>query len=117
MENEKLQILKMVQEGKVSPEEASKLLQAVGEKPAAPISTDSSRWMRIKVWEEGKQKVNVNLPMALVEAALSMGLKFVPEEQLKGVDIDMLIQAVRSGFVGKLIEVDDEDTKVEISVE
>lgn len=119
MENEKLQILKMVQEGKINADEAAKLLQAVDTKPvnAAVVGSAGARWLRVRVQEEGRQVVNVNLPMTLVEVALSMGIKFVPQEHLKNIDINALLEAVKQGLTGKIVEIDDGGTKVDITVE
>lgn len=118
MENEKLQILKMVQEGKITPEEAARLLQAVDSKPAVTTtSSGNGKWIRIRVQEHGRQIVNVNLPLSLVEVAISMGLKFVPEEELRGVDVNALMEAIRQGVTGKIVEIDADEHKVEIIVE
>ncbi|KAF0195359.1 MAG: hypothetical protein FD169_1449 [Bacillota bacterium] len=114
-----MQILKMVQEGKVTAEEAAKLLQAVDAKPANTTSTSSigARWLRVRVQEAGRQVVNVNLPMTIVEVALSMGVKFIPQEHLKDIDLNALLDAVKQGLTGKIVEVDDGDSKVEIIIE
>ncbi|MBS3986116.1 MAG: hypothetical protein KGZ66_11015 [Selenomonadales bacterium] len=122
MENEKLQILKLVQEGKVTPDEATKLLQALEGKSAdssadSAVSTGGSKLLRIRVTEAKGTKVNVNVPMSLVEAAVAIGVKFIPEEELRGVDLSAVIEAIKQGVTGKIVEVDSEEAKVEISVE
>lgn len=119
MEMERLQILKMVQEGKINAEEAAKLLQVVDTKPAnaSSASTTGARWLRVRVQEAGRQVVNVNLPMTIVEVALNMGVKFIPQEHLKDIDLASLLEAVKQGLTGKIVEVDDGDSKVEIIVE
>ena len=118
MENERLQILKLVQEGKVTPDEATKLLQALeGKGGESAVATGSGKLLRIRVTEGGGTKVNVNLPMSLVEAAVAIGVKFVPEEELRGIDINALLEAIRQGVTGKIVEVDSEEAKVEIYVE
>lgn len=118
MEGEKLQILKMVQEGKVTPAEATRLLQALDSKaPVASSPSGSGKWIRIRVQEQGRQMVNINLPLSLVEVAVSMGLKFVPQEELRGVDVNALMDAIKQGVTGKIVEVDADDHKVEIIVE
>ncbi len=65
----------------------------------------------------GKHKVNVNIPMGLVNVGLKMGARFAPE--MEGIDIDQLTQLIRSGATGKLIEVEDstDSERVEIFVE
>ena len=118
MENERLQILKLVQEGKVTPDEATKLLHALeGKGGESAVATGSGKLLRIRVTEGGGTKVNVNLPMSLVEAAVAIGVKFVPEEELRGIDINALLEAIRQGVTGKIVEVDSEEAKVEIYVE
>jgi len=118
VENERLQILKLVQEGKVTPDEATKLLQALeGKGGESAVATGSGKLLRIRVTEGRGTKVNVNLPMSLVEAAVAIGVKFVPEEELRGIDINALLEAIRQGVTGKIVEVDSEEAKVEIYVE
>ena len=59
----------------------------------------------------------MNLPLSLVDFGLKLGARFVPEEY--GFDVDEVRQAIRSGMVGKIIEVDDgaDGERVEIIVE
>lgn len=120
MENERLQILKMVQEGKITADEASKLLSAVDE-PVNQLVSGDAKWFRVKVMDlrTGKTKVNVNLPIALLDVGMNIGMKFVPEEVLggaKGVDLKQIVDAIRSGAMGKLVEVEDEDEGVRVEV-
>ncbi|MBT9134038.1 MAG: hypothetical protein DDT37_01529 [Firmicutes bacterium] len=134
MENERLQILKLVQEGKVTPDEATKLLQALEGKSAdKSVTTSSGKMLRIRVTESGGTKVNLNLPMSIVEAAVDLGIKFVPgfvdefvpgfvpgfvnDEKLRGIDLTAVMEAIKQGLTGKIVEVDSEEAKVEISVE
>jgi hypothetical protein len=121
MDNEKLQILKMVQEGTITAEEASKLLSAVDEPVGSVASGSEAKWFRVKVVDlnSGKAKVNVNLPIALLEVGLSIGMKFVPEESLggaSGIDFKQLVDAIRKGAMGKLVEVEDEDEGIRVEV-
>lgn len=120
MENERLQILKMVQDGKITAEEAGKLLTAVDEPTSTSINGEA-KWLRVKVLDlrTGKAKVNVNLPIALLEVGLSIGMKFVPEDVLggaKGIDFKQIIDAIRNGAMGKLVEVEDEDEGIRVEV-
>ncbi|HSL93696.1 MAG TPA: hypothetical protein VK905_03760 [Bacillota bacterium] len=118
MSNERMQILQMVQEGKVTAEEAERLLGALDNRTTSTENKGrQARWLKVRVVEEGQQKVNINLPMSLVEVALGMGMKFVPEDQTKGIDVAALLEAIKQGAMGKIVEIDDEGTKVEIIVE
>ena len=66
-------------------------------------------------------RVRVNLPIALVEASMEigMGMPMINDvEPLKGVDMKKLLELVHQGFVGNLVEVDSaEGDKVRIFVE
>lgn len=79
---------------------------------------------RIYVNTKEGDKVRVNLPMALVQVALQMGMQ-MPQvsgsaagEALKNINIAQLVALVEQGVIGKLVEVEtaDGDT-VEIYVE
>jgi hypothetical protein len=123
---ERMQILKMVAEGNISAEDGAKLLSALepGEKkasrpPSAMSSPSAPRWFRVRVTdlETGKNKVNVNLPMSLVDVGTRMGARFAPE--LEDVDFHSIIDQIKAGAQGKIIEVEDAEggERVEIYVE
>jgi len=118
VQQEKLQILKMLEDGKITAEEASRLLAAVDD-PVATASGGGAKWFRVRVLDidTGKAKVNVNLPIALVEAGLDFGLKFVPDGVMRGnVDIRQIVDAIKHGAVGKLVEVEDEDEAIRVEI-
>jgi len=115
---ERMKILKMVEEGKITAEEASRLLSALarsGRRRPAGIP-DEARWLRVRVtdMESGKQSVNITLPMSLVNVGLRMGARFVPD--LDGVQMEEIAQAVREGASGKIIDIDDLDEGQHVEV-
>ena len=121
---ERMKILKMIEDGKLSAEEGTKLLMALSEKrlptpPRPPGMPGSPRWLRIRVTDvrTGRSKASVQIPLALVDAVLKIGAHFAPE--VEGVDMSNVMDAVRTGMTGKIIDVtDDEDGEhVEIYVE
>jgi hypothetical protein len=121
---ERMQILNMVAEGVISADEGAKLLGALEpekKRETRPTMTGPSvpRWFRVRVTdlETGKNKVNVNLPMSLVEVGTRMGARFAPE--LEGMDFNDLVEQIKSGAQGKIIEVEDveDGERVEIYVE
>jgi len=69
---ERLKILKMIDEGKISADEGAKLLAALGEsrktarKPPVSTRLGGARWLRVRVTDmvTGKAKATVNLPWA-----------------------------------------------------
>ena len=68
--------------------------------------------LRIIVDSAEGDKVRVNLPMALVEVALEIGME-MPQingnDALKGIDFQKIIQLVQQGVVGNLVEVESSD--------
>lgn len=121
---EQMKILKMIEEGKISAEDGAKLLAALGEGrrgPGAPAPRPmgTGRWLRIRVTDTttGRSKASVQIPLGLIDAGMKIGAHFAPE--VEGVDMSNVMEAVRSGVTGKIIDVtDDEDGEhVEIYVE
>jgi hypothetical protein len=122
---ERMKILKMVEEGKISAEDGAKLLAALTESrkppspPNMPIVGSEARWFRVRVTDlaTGKTKVNVNIPMGLVNVGIKMGARFAPG--LESEQMETIAEALRSGMVGKIVEATDEEDgeRVEIFVE
>lgn len=68
--------------------------------------------LRIVVDSADGDKVRVNLPLALVEAAIDMGAdmsQVTGSDALKGIDLSKILELVRRGSVGNLVEVDSAD--------
>jgi hypothetical protein len=119
---ERLKILRMIDEGKITAEEGARLLSALAESRKQPPrkSTQSSyggaRWLRVRVTDmsTGKPKATVNLPLGLVDAGLNIASQYAP-----GVNLDELVEAIKDGASGKIIDVTDEEDgeHVEIFIE
>jgi hypothetical protein len=121
---ERMKILKMIEEGKLSAEEGTKLLSALnGPKtptpPRPPGMPGGPRWLRIRVTDvrTGRSKASVQIPLALVDAGMKIGAHFAPE--VEGVNMSNVMEALRAGVTGKIIDVTDEEDgeHVEIYVE
>jgi hypothetical protein len=119
---ERVKILKMIEEGKITAEEGAKLLFALSEsrksdrKPPPRKSGAGARWLRVRVTDmvTGKSKATVNLPIGLVDAGLNIASQYVP-----GIAFSELIEAIDAGAEGKIIDVMDEEDgeHVEIFIE
>ena len=123
-DEERLQILKMIEGGQVTAEEGAKLLSALGdtEKPSRTPYTRPSgepRWFRVRVTDlvNGKTKVSVNLPFGLMEWGMQIGAQFAPE--VGDLDFEQLKEMLESGVEGKVVDVIDEEDgeHVEIFIE
>ena len=146
MENEKLKILEMIQEGKISSAEGLELLNALQEadKVDNTLSTikttpnSKDRFLRVRVSGDGTHvhKVDVNIPLSLLKVAAkfaNFGSGMIPKEareqmeekgiDLSKIDFDELIMLIDQGLSdGKLVDVDVNDpnegrTKVEVYVD
>jgi hypothetical protein len=119
---ERLKILKMIDDGKINAEEGAKLLSALSEsrqsksKPAVRTTTGGARWLRVRVTDmvTGKPKATVNLPLGLVDAGMNIASKYAPD-----IAFDELIASINDGAQGKIIDVIDEEDgeHVEIFIE
>ncbi len=108
---ERMKILQMIQEDKISAEDGAKLLSALTEskkRRSKSINQNSAgRYMRVRVTDmsSGKTKVSVNLPLSLVDAGLSIAANFMPE--MDGVSMDDVSDAIREGITGLVLDVED----------
>ncbi|MBN1992583.1 MAG: hypothetical protein JW953_07735 [Anaerolineae bacterium] len=128
LNEERMQILKMLEQDIITVDEAAQLLAALEtgtakERTALPPSTvDKAKWLRVRVTNQqtGKPKVTVNVPVSLVNVALKIGAGFVPElEQMDSEQVMAAIEAIKSGAHGKIVDVEDDEggERVEVFVE
>jgi hypothetical protein len=124
---ERLKILKMIQDGTITAEEGARLLRALtshsqkSQPRRVSIQAGGARWLRVRVTDmaTGKARVNVNLPLKLVDAGINIAAQFVPENM----DLDNLMTAVNDAIgenmVGKIVDVvDGEDGEhIEVFIE
>jgi hypothetical protein len=118
---ERLKILQMIQDGKITAEDGAKLLAALTDnaktrRPRVLSRTGESRYMRVKVTDtfSGKTKVSVNLPLGLVDAGLNIAANFMPD---MGVDAtEEISAAINEGMTGKIVDVLDEEDGEHIEI-
>ena len=121
---ERMKVLQMIREGKITAEEGAKLLSTLTDtkkETHRPIarSSEGSRWFRVRVSEmtTGKTKTSVNIPLGLMEWGLQIGAQFAPE--VAEINSEELVAALQSGVDGKIVDVIDEEDgeHVEIFIE
>ena len=112
-------VLKLVAEGRLTPEEAAPIVAALTERAAEtagsaqsvaipePLSGEilgaSPRLLRIRVEERGRTVVNLRVPLSVAETALHM----VPG--LGGEQAARVRAALEGGTIGPIIDVEDPD--------
>ena len=108
---ERLIVLKMIEEGKVSVEDGANLLSSLEgstpsrpSRPRPPAGPRDLRMLRVMVNEgrSRKLKVNVVLPMALVDAGLNIASNYIDEDTEE--HAAALLEAIRSGTTGKVLD-------------
>jgi hypothetical protein len=123
---ERMRILQMIQEGKITAEEGAKLLEALGKSKKPPIaprppypSGRDARLLRVRITDlkSGKTKVNVNIPMGLVNVGVRLGARFMPANA--DVDFDEIMAAIDAGTTGKVVDVEEveEGERIEVWIE
>ncbi len=116
--NERRKILQMVQEGKISPDEAARLLDALLDQAESMPRKRKPRWVRIRVTDLAAQRVRVNLmlPVGLVRAGLRVGGNIA---WMEGVDTGELEEMLNRGQTGYILDMQDAELgeRVEIFIE
>ncbi|RPJ07275.1 MAG: hypothetical protein EHM28_07710 [Spirochaetaceae bacterium] len=128
MDQEKLRILKMIEEGKISAAEGAKLMEALetgavknGNGDSQKKETEATQ-LRIRVSdiETDHVKVNLTIPIGFAHMVKSL----IPQSEIEklekqGVNLNAIFEMVNTGRIGKLLDVEDQEhhQHVIISVE
>ena len=126
---ERMRILKLVQDGKISPQDGVRLIEALAERPedaTAPVQQpegakpgNARRFLHVCVTDtrSGKTRGNVRLPVNLLHAGIQMGAQF--NAGVKGLDSQAIIEAINSGETGKIVDVfhSEGEEHVEVFIE
>lgn len=123
---ERMRILMMIQEGKISAAEGARLIEALDDlsapTPPAPQPIrgyEGGRkpsYLRVLVTDTdtGKARVNVRLPVSLINSGMRMGARFAPE--IEGLDMEDLNAWLNSGEIGQIVDIFDEEDGEHIEV-
>lgn len=139
MNQERIKILQLLEDGKISSTEAMELLSTLenNDESIPPSKAASSKGHSLRVRVDGdKTKVNVNIPLNLIRVASQIAgqaVQWLPEEahvqmkkqgiDLTKIDFNELMQLIDEGLTdGRLVDVETEDEqegkmKVEVYVE
>ena len=128
------QILKLLADGKIDTDQAYRLLRALGDidegprqrpgppppgpPPPPPGPGGRGRILRIRVTEDGEQKVNVAIPLAIARIGkMKLASSALVRGHLGkfGIDLDELLRNI--DFPGKIVDIADDEDRVEIFVE
>lgn len=120
---ERIRILKMIEDGVISAEDGIRLLDSIGqsekkekEYKASEDSGRTARFFRVRVTDtkSGKARINVRLPVSVLSAGMKMGARFSTE--IQGLDPTELMQFIREGTIGKIVDVYDDNDGEHVEV-
>ena len=122
---EKLQILKMIEEGKITSQEGIELLEALNDNDREEISYDDrpkAKWIKIKILEtDNKTNIDVTIPFSLIDVAMKIASKVSSDFNKLGLsedEISELFNAIKNGTYGKIVDIKGKNGEmVEIVVE
>ncbi|MFY9421697.1 MAG: hypothetical protein WBK54_05425 [Bacilli bacterium] len=136
-----MKILEMLSEGTITVEEAKELLDTLDKQKVVVadgegtneavmgevVKSQAGKFLRIKVATEDGDRVDVNLPLSLIKAAIKIGgaqdlltksVNIGKTNMLEGIDPELIISSIEHGMVGKIVDVKTADGDiVEIYVE
>mgnify|MGYP004704453707 CR=1 FL=1 len=126
MKEEVQKILSLLEEGKISKEQAGQLIDALNHTKEQTTDTskvsDKARKFKVHISDESHHNINLNLPISWV----SFGLKFVSEHDQficiggKSIPIDkkLLMEAITNPtYRGILVDVQQDDSHIQVVVE
>ncbi len=133
---ERLEILRLVENQTISADEATRLLEALDRsdtahsqpswnRPPPPPDLNAtvrlpgkprSRNVRIRITDTSSNEARLNLvlPLGLLDSGLKMAKRIAPDRLLEAKDIR---DSVDEGFIGTILDIVDEDERVEILIE
>ena len=122
-------VLRLVAEGRLTADEAGPILDALevrggsgggaaetrtpigDDQPDSTTNRDPAKTLRVEVTDGGRAVVNLRIPLSLGRAALSQ----VPG--ISDATSDRIREAITAGIKGPIVDVDDGDDGVRISLE
>ncbi|TVP95915.1 MAG: hypothetical protein EA374_02765 [Acholeplasmatales bacterium] len=109
---EKLRILDQLEKKEITAEEAEKRLEALSAKTPAPIPQGrAGKSLRVVIRSSDGDNVNIQLPVNFARLILKGQKKFVRNQTLDNLDIDLeeVFEMVESGVLGELVNIESAD--------
>ena len=130
---DKKRILKMIEEGKITAEEAIKLLDVLdsNEKCDGIVKSEvvedddffdlkndgkCGKILFVRVKSNDGSKVKINIPLEFIKIMGGIGSMYSKELEKYNIDIEKLMNAIDNGFVGRLVDVESGNDKVVVEI-
>ncbi len=129
MQEEIKKVLELLEEGKITKEEAVELIKAIkssdisGEKIDESKISNGKRTFRVLVTKDGKKEVEVSIPFGIVKFGLAIAKKMGKNSlDINGkeipIDIDKLSEVLKDpNFKGKIVDISDKEDNEHVEVE
>lgn len=131
---DKKRILKMVEDGKITAEEAINLLEVLDSNEKCDTATkpeiiedddffdmkndgQNGKMLFVRVKSKDGSKVKVNIPLEFIKIMGGIGNMYSDELEKHNIDIAKLMDAIDSGFIGRIVEVEDGNDKVIVEIQ
>lgn len=121
--DDRLRILEMIEKKQITAAEGAELLKALDvsdTKTSIQPKKEAFKMFKIKVLSADGDKVNVQIPIEFAKVALTTGKGFMKVDQLNDLDldVDMILNMIDTGMLGKIVDVESADGDiVEIVIE
>lgn len=114
LKQERMKILELLTKGIITPDDAEKLLSAIGDSKEVEqeiiTSTKKNVFRMLKVYVDSADGDEIRIELPIEFAKLLKNKKFnIDSLDDSEIDIDMLIQMVNSGAIGELINIKSAD--------
>src|SRR5699024_4176565 len=120
MKEEIRRIMQMVEEGKLSSDEATELMNALNEPPEQTKETEETnryymgRSLKIRIKEKDKERVSLNIPSKFVKWLLKTGHGIAQaiadaKPYIEDIDLNVVMQAIDNHETGKIIDLTTEE--------
>ena len=130
---DKKRILKMIEEGKITAEEATKLLDVLdsNEKCDGIVKSEvvedddffdlkndgkGGKILFVRVKSNDGSKVKINIPLEFIKIMGGIGSMYSNELEKYNIDIEKLMNAIDNGFVGRLVDVESGNDNVVVEI-
>ncbi len=117
--DERDRILNLIEEGRVTADQAAQLLDALDGESERPAERARVLRVRVTTLNSRQQRINMaaTLPLNLIRVSLRLGTQLLP--QLSNTALEDLLRTIDSRAAGRLLDLQDLDTgeRLEIFVE
>lgn len=131
---DKKRILKMVEEGKITAEEAIGLLDVLDTNKKCEVVVNDEKFenddffdikndgkkgkmLFVRVKSQDGSTVKINIPLEFIKIMGGIGSMYSDQLEKHNIDIAKLMDAIDNGFVGRIVEVEDSKDKVIVEIQ